>query len=58
MAFESQALLDGNSGFSTYELGHVSLGKLLNFSEMWFLHQSNAHDEIYLPGLSEINRLR
>lgn len=58
MAFESQALLDGNPDFPTYELGHVSLGKLLNFSEVWFLHQSNAHDEIYLPVLSEINRLQ
>lgn len=40
MASESQDLLDANPGLSTYELGHISLGKLLNFSEVQFLHPS------------------
>ena len=40
MASESQALLDANPGLSTYELGHISLGKLLNFSEVQCLHPS------------------
>ena len=40
MVSESQALLDANPGLSTYELGHISLGKLLNFSEVQCLHPS------------------
>lgn len=50
MAFKGQGLLDGNLSFSPYELGPVSPGKLLNFAEVCFLHQSNGHNEVFLPG--------
>lgn len=56
MTSESQALLDVNPGLSTYELGHISLGKLFNFSEVQFFHLSNVQDELYLPGPSEMTR--